>query len=462
MSGRRIALVAVLCLSSCAFAQTAHAGPYSSHSQINSCCTSPEGKDALFRAAKGSGAAYIRVAINVPAIFAPDRYGPHHGLLGLILNPKPTATGPDWSGMDDVARLSRLYRLPVLGTLIGSSEPAASCPASVNAVGSCPPADSRRWASQVAQVAARYRSVIDHYEVWNEPDSHTAFGDAPGSYAHLLTDSYGSIKAKDAHARVLLGGSLYPATRGSAWLSRVFGTRGVRAAAAFDIGSIHLRGNVSDMVVNMRRRAAFYRSWGRRVPMWITEHGYPGDKHWQIDPFYRGGEVQQARYLSESLPTLALAGASQVFVTLRDFGPGPFESEGIVRGNGTRASPFQLKPAWAAVRSAALHWPVGHFKRKYVRARGQARGLHRRRYRVTVSGRFRGPRCRGRMRLAFTLPGRPVVTRGAVLRRGCRYRRTVSLSARSRRRSVRVFQRFLGNGKVGPGNARTLRLRIRR
>ena len=41
-----------------------------------------------------------------------------------------------------------------------------------------------------------------------------------------------------------------------------------------------------------------------RVPLWVTEHGYPGDSAYQCDPRFRGGEAAQAAYLRRSLPTL--------------------------------------------------------------------------------------------------------------------------------------------------------------
>lgn len=461
MSGRRLASVVLTCLSLCVFAGTAHAAPYSSHSQMNSCCTSSATKEAMFREAKATGAAYIRVGINVPAIFFPERYGNKGGLLSLIFKPKPTRSGPDWSGTDQVARLSRKYQLPVLGVLLGSSEPAASCPASVNYHGACPPRDPRVWASQVGAVAARYRGTIANFEIWNEPDSNQAFADNPAGYGRVLSDSYDAIKARSG-ATVVLGGTMYSASRGQAFLDNVFRTRNADASHKFDIAAMHLRGSVADMLTNMRRRNRFLKAWGRQVPMWVTEHGYPSDRRWQLDLFFRNGDQGQAQYLSESLPALALAGARQIFVTLGDQGPGPFASEGIVSGLGSVLHPFRPKPAWTIVRDAALHWPITRFQQRFLKGRGKARKLSRRRYRVTLSGRFKGPACGGRLRLVFRAPGQRATTRAATVRRNCRYRRTVKLKVRRRSRGVRVSQRFLGNTRVGPGDAKRVRVRLPR
>ena len=165
--------------------------------------------------------------------------------------------------------------------------------------------------------------------------------------------------------------------------------------------------------------------------MWVTEHGYPGSTPWQVDRFYRGGEKAQADYLAESLPALALAGADQVFVTLRDGGGGPFDSEGIVRGMGQPGGTFARKPAWRVVRDATARWPLSRFSgrnlvaRARVQARGgvrararvrarrmRARGRMRARarvreikgrstYRVIVAGRLRGSACDGKLRLTL-------------------------------------------------------------
>jgi len=464
MRAYRVVLGTALCMAFWTAGAPAQAAPYSSHSQIYSCCTVSATKEEMFRAAKESGAAYIRLDINMPAIFAPERYGPDRGPLDLLLPREPEDSPPDWTGVDDIARLSRKYRLPVLGILLGSSDPAASCPASIDRQRLCPPADPAKWGSQAAEVAGRYRGVIDHFEIWNEPDGRWAFAGEPEDYARLLASSYDAIKAAAPSVTVVLGGTMYPDARGAAWLSRVFATPGADSVRKFDTSSIHVRGPTKEMLMHMRNRVSFLRGVGRSAPMWVTEHGYPGSTRWQRDRHYRGGERAQAAYLAESLPALALAGADQVFVTLRDGGGGEFESEGILRGQGRPGEAFGRKWAWEAVRQAALNWPVSAFRRRYVQSNARARGGGGT-VRVLVTGRFRGPGCRGRLRLSLRPARGPLLARIARIGKGCRYRRALVLR-RSRLAgsgpALRIGQRFLGNARTGPGDARALTVRIGR
>ena len=80
----------------------AAATPYSSHSQLYACCTDGATKEAMFREAKDSGAAYIRLDFELETMFS--RGGP-----------------TDWTGPDEVAELSRRFGLPVLAVLVGTS-----------------------------------------------------------------------------------------------------------------------------------------------------------------------------------------------------------------------------------------------------------------------------------------------------------------------------------------------------
>jgi len=459
MYAYRIVLGTALCLVMWMPAESSRAAPYSSHSQIYSCCTVRPTMEAMFRDAKESGAAYIRLDITMPAIFAPERYGVSRGPLDLLFPPQPVSGDPDWRGVDDIARLSRQYGLPVLGILLGSTNPAASCPARIDRQRLCPPANPAQWGSQAAEVAARYRGVIDTFEIWNEPDGRWAFAGEPEDYARVLASSYDAIKLAAPSATVVLGGTMYPDSRGADWLGRVFRTAGTDAARKFDIASIHLRGRTKEMLKNMRERTRFLRGAGRSAPMWVTEHGYPGDTRWQRDADYRGGEKAQAAYLAEALPALALAGAGQVFVTLRDGGGKQFDSEGILSGQGRPGEPFGRKEAWRAVRDAASHWPVSVFRRQYVQSSARARGRGRS-VRVAVAGRFLGPGCLGKLRLGFrTARGRRTV-RTATLGPDCRYREALELRLPRPTRggvAVEIDQRFLGSARTGPGDAETLR-----
>jgi hypothetical protein len=437
------AIVLALCAFGVAGAPPAEAAPYSSHSQIYSCCTSPAAADAMFSEAKQSGAAYIRLDVDMQTVF---RAGPG---------------SPDWAELDSLAALSRRYGLPILGTLLGAPDPAPACtaaPADRDRI--CPPADPAEWGSEAGQVAARYAGTIDHLEIWNEPDGQWAFAGGPADYARLLASAYDWIKAMAPNASVVLGGTMNPDVPGTTWLDQVFRTPGANAAWKFDIASIHVRDGIPTMIGQMANRQAFLRGWGRFVPMWVTEHGYSGDPAFQRDPAFQGGENAQAAYLSQSMPALALAGADQVFVTLRDAGGGQYASEGILGGAGPPSSAFRRKPAWYAVLNAARRWPWLAFRPQYVDSRAAAKGAQ-----VTVAGRFHGPDCLGRLRLTYRVPRARPVVRTVGVASDCTYRQAVRvrLPRRARNvRSIRVSQRFLGNGQTGPGDSATLTVKLKR
>jgi hypothetical protein len=89
----------------------------------------------------------------------------------------------------------------------------------------------------------------------------------------------------------------------------VLRTPGADARHRFDIASLHLRGPV-DLVVNRYREfSAWLAARGFHGPVWVTEHGYPADANFQVDPAYAGGAQAQAAYLTQSLVTVSVFGA---------------------------------------------------------------------------------------------------------------------------------------------------------
>ena len=465
-------------------ASSATAAPYSSHAQLYACCTPDQVKDSIFREAKESGAAYIRLDFEMHGIFPDGITGPRRV----------------WHGPDEVARLSARYQLPVVAILHGVPEPESTCPGAPAADWRlCPPADPARWGAGAREVAERYAGRINHFEIWNEPDGQWAFRGQPEDYARMLAASYDAIKSGVPGAQVLLGGSMYPGPDGEAWLQRAFQTPGVAAASKFDIANIHLRGDGTFMLNDLRTRRGFMARWGRSVPMWVTEHGYPSDAAYQMVVRRASGEQAQADYLAITLPALALNGADQVFVTLRDHGGGEFASEGIAAGAGSGSDPFRRRPAWYAVRDAALNWPAvlaasrrppppGPFKAVFLRTSVKAtqvktrtrrarsgsraaaalvtwRDSRWRRYRVTSSGRFAGPGCRGQVRLTYLVPGSRPAVRHAGLKADCRYKVTVDLRVPARVRLPRrmsVRQNYLGSATTAPGAGPRLAVRLNR
>ena len=315
--------------------------PYSAHSMVYACCTPGAQMDRAFAAARDAGAGYVRLDVNLRAIFAVRQGRPRK---------------PDWSGVDLVAATARRHRVPVVAVLTHVPDHITTC--NTNAVVSCPAGDVESYGRYAALIAKRLEGVADHFEVVNEPDGRWAFKGTPHEYARMLEAAHRHIRTSVPGAKVLLGGLMYG---DRVWINRMLSTPGASAIRKFDIANVHLRGRARDMPRTVRRWRGFFRKWGFRGPLWVTEHGYPADRAFQYDPAFRRGESGQAAYLARSLPALRRAGADQVFVTQRDswpdeFGRGEFASEGIL--NLGQRAPFAVrrKPSFAIVDVMNSRW----------------------------------------------------------------------------------------------------------
>ena len=318
----------------------AHAAPISAHAMVHTCCTAKPMKERVFSEAKELGSAYIRVDVELNAIFE----GPNGA----------KAATPNWSGLDEVTELSKKYDLPVLGILLAPPRFTSACPERWPNSSTCPAADTDEFGALAGAVAEHAGDTIRHWEIINEPDGDWAFEGTPEQYAAMLSAAYDGIKARAPEAKVVLGGLMRPHEPG--WLERVFATPGAGAIHKFDIANIHLRGPVDAVV----RRYGEFRSWlaarGFSGPLWITELGYPADPAFQADPAYRDGDPSQAAYLTQTLVGLGEVGAPQVFVTLRDEGAGEYASEGLEHID--EAAPYAVtrRPSFAAVRRVVTDW----------------------------------------------------------------------------------------------------------
>ena len=321
-----------------AMASPAHATPVSAHSMVHSCCTATALKERVFSEAKDLGSEYVRVDVELNAIFeAPGG---------------AKADTPNWSGVDEVMALSKKYDLPVLGILLAPPRFASECPERPDP-SKCAADPGEFWALAGA-VAKHAAGTIRHWEVVNEPDGDWAFEGTPEQYAGMLSAAYDAIKARAPEAKVVLGGLMRPHEPG--WLERVFATPGADAIHKFDIANIHLRGSVDAVV----RRYVEFRSWlagrGFSGPLWVTEHGYPADPAFQTDPAYAGGDPSQAAYLTQTLVGLGEVGGQQVFVTLRDEGGGEYATEGLEHIDEAAGYAVSRRASFAAVERVAHDW----------------------------------------------------------------------------------------------------------
>ena len=334
--------------------------PVSSAAQLFTCCTPAALQDRMFEEAAASGARYVRVDVELHGIF--DSSGK-----------------PDWSRLDAMIDRSKRSGVKVLGLIRGVPPSMASCTI-------CPPRDPKAWGRLAGEVAAHARGEIDHWEILNEPDGAWAFRGSAQDYARMLSAAYDSIKAVAPEDLVVFGGVERP--REHAWIEQVLATPGADAARKFDIAAVHLRLRLRNTVPEL---AQWLIGWRRLLarhgfdgPIWVTEHGYPADPRFQWDPAYRGtnvgtGEDAQAALLDRTIPLLARAGASQIFVTLRDNLYGEYLSEGIVHiDNSPPAYPATRRPAFRVVREFAITWdPVVYLRSGAKDQLSEARDLRR-------------------------------------------------------------------------------------
>jgi hypothetical protein len=313
--------------------------PVSSHAMLHTCCTPAAMKERLFAESKAMGARFIRVDVELHAMFEAGGR---------------SADDPSWERLDEVLELSRRYELPVLGIVMSPPTWLSSCPEAGTAAVRCAPHDMAEFGRLAGEVAAHARETITRWEIVNEPDGAWAFEGTPEEYARMLRAAYDAIGERVPEAEVAMGGIMTPQDPG--WIERVLATPGADAAHAFDIANLHLRGPAGGLPSRLAAWRELLGRRGFRGPVWVTEHGYPGDPAYQWDPVFQGGEPAQAAYLTESVLALAEAGAAEVFVTLRDNLDGPFASEGAVALDGGPQYLARRKPAFAALRRLVDRW----------------------------------------------------------------------------------------------------------
>jgi hypothetical protein len=302
--------------------------PVSSHAMLYTCCTPAAMKERMFAESKAMGARFLRVDVE---------------LAGIFRGAGPAAGPPNWEGLDHVMELSRRHDLPVLGILMRP-------PAWLE------PSDAGQFGRLAGEVAAHARGTITRWEVLNEPDHPWgAFAGTPEDYAWMLRAAFDEITTRVPEAEVVMGG-VVAGWSGNSWLERMLATPGARAPHAFDIASVHLRGSARGVARELVAWRGLLVRHGFSGPVWVTEHGYPADLQWQSDPGFRGGERAQAAYLTESILALADAGATEVFVTLRDNFSGMFASEGVISIDDGANYPVRRKAAFGAMRRLVDDW----------------------------------------------------------------------------------------------------------
>ena len=150
-------------------APPAQAAPVSAHAMVHTCCTPAAMKERIFAEAKAVGAEFIRVDVELNAIFEEPGGG--------------RAAEPDWSGLDEVTELAERHDIEVLGILLAPPAYASTCPERWPDAGRCAAADTDEFGELAGEVADHARDTIRHWEIVNEPDGEWAFEGTAEEYA---------------------------------------------------------------------------------------------------------------------------------------------------------------------------------------------------------------------------------------------------------------------------------------
>ncbi len=134
------------------------------------------------------------------------------------------------------------------------------------------PKDINTWASYVHAVATRYKGLIRHYEIWNEPNA-GFFKGTVGEYASLAKSAYRAAKLADPDSKLVgisgTGGYL-------PWMEKVFKLGALRF---MDVVSVHTYTSPSspeeaNLLGRLAATHALIAKYGGRQPIWNTELGY--------------------------------------------------------------------------------------------------------------------------------------------------------------------------------------------
>jgi hypothetical protein len=214
--------------------------------------------------------------------------------------------------------------------------------------------DARQFGLFMTALAARYRTRVRHYEIWNEPNLPRFLtprrGSALSTYLGLVRAAYPAVHRANPRATVIAG-SLGPNGNSRSWLNALVTGRNLR----FDAVSQHIY-----PIAPPNRRTRSYPSWSsvpsiiakldsrertRGMPLYITEAGYTTDR--TIFRSFRVTPAKQRQYLKEifALPAIRSPRVpAVVWFNLEDnrFWPGGLTYEG-----------GRAKPSLAAFRAVA-------------------------------------------------------------------------------------------------------------
>ena len=220
--------------------------------------------------------------------------------------------GSTWTKFDDIVARSNALGINVMLRLDTSPQWALAPDAPD---GLSPPTNYEDYFDFVSGVAARYRGRVAAYQIWNEPNLTSEWGQKPpdpAAYASLLRGAAQRIRAADPNARVVMA-ALAPTLTENAdalneltYLQRLYQS-GIKGS--FDVVAVQaygLRGGPDDPRIGAgdvtfsrptEVRQIMVANGDQNIPVWATEMGWnvnPPD--FAVQQFGRVTPSLQARY----------------------------------------------------------------------------------------------------------------------------------------------------------------------
>jgi hypothetical protein len=201
---------------------------------------------------------------------------------------QPTAGGPiDFSHIDPLVAGAVAHRISLLPVVIYAPPWAREDQSLFNS----PPARVADYTAFLQALVGRYgphgtfwaehpelpRRALRTWQIWNEPQLRYQWN-APGfakDYGELLRASYQTLKQADRGSTVVLAGATNLSWKAIAQLYSAGGIHGY-----FDVAAVHPYTATPAHVLRIVRlvRGVLRRHHDARVPIWVTELGFPASK----------------------------------------------------------------------------------------------------------------------------------------------------------------------------------------
>ena len=251
---------------------------------------------------------------------------------------------------DRAVRLAKQSGVHVLLDVLNA--PAWASTTDTSGLGNVPrePAAFGRFMSLVA---ARYRGLVDAYEIWNEPDI-AAFwngGPDPLRYTALLKAGYIAVKTVDPAALVVSGGLSWDYQK---FLGAMYAAG---AKSYFDVLALHpyATRSLSTWLSSIRLARRTELANGDTRPIWLTEFGFNtsvDSSAWQPGVT----ETQQAQLVTDSYRLLEAESYVQLafYYALRNNWWSHDDPRSTDACFGLLRTDFSPKPAYSAFRALSL------------------------------------------------------------------------------------------------------------